>query len=64
MIKCVKNFVAHCNIPIDEALRMCSLYPARVIKKEHELGIIAAGRNANTVVLDDALNVLDTITAD
>ncbi|MEO8712474.1 MAG: amidohydrolase family protein, partial [Parafilimonas sp.] len=64
MGKCVKNFVTHCDITIDEALRMCSLYPARVIKKENELGIIATGRTANMVVLDDALHVLETITAD
>lgn len=64
MVKCAKNFVTHCNINVDEALRMCSLYPARVIKKENELGIIATGRNANMVVLDDALHVLETITAD
>jgi N-acetylglucosamine-6-phosphate deacetylase len=62
MSKCAKNFVEHCNIKIEEALRMCSLYPARVIKKENELGTIATGKKANMVVLDDALNVIETIT--
>ena len=62
MNKCAKNFVEHCDIKIDEALRMCSLYPARVIKKENELGTIATGRKANMVVLDNAFNVLETIT--
>ena len=62
MSKCAKNFVEQCDIKIEEALRMCSLYPARVIKKENELGSIATGRKANLVVLDDTLNVLETIT--
>ena len=61
MVKCVKNFVEYCDIDIEEALRMCSLYPASVIHKENELGILAEGREANMVVLSDALNVLETI---
>jgi N-acetylglucosamine-6-phosphate deacetylase len=63
MGKCAKNFVEHCDVPVEEALRMCSLYPAKVIKKEDELGIIAPGKKANMVVLDKALNVIETITA-
>ncbi len=62
MSKCAKNFVEHCDIKIDEALRMCSLYPAQVIKKENELGSIATGRKANLVVLNDAFDVLEIIT--
>ena len=62
MSKCVKNFIEHCNITIEEALRMCSLYPAKVIHKEQELGMIATGMKANMVILDNELNVLETIT--
>ena len=62
MNKCVKNFVEQCAIPIDEALRMCSLYPAKVIHKENELGLIATNRKANFVVLNDAFDVIETIT--
>ncbi len=61
MSKCVKNFVEHCNIEVDEALRMCSLYPAKVINKEGELGTIAKGRKVNMVVLDKTFTVLDVI---
>ncbi len=64
MNKCVKNFVENCNITIDEALRMCSLYPAKVINKENELGLIATGRKANMVVLNNELDVLHTMTTD
>jgi len=62
MNKCVKNFVTHCNISIDEALRMCSLYPASVMKMENELGSLAEGRDANMVVLNDQFAVMETIT--
>ncbi|MGN6351968.1 MAG: N-acetylglucosamine-6-phosphate deacetylase, partial [Parafilimonas sp.] len=61
MNKCVKNFVEHCNIYTEEALRMCSLYPARVLNMENELGIIATGRKANMIVLDNDFNVLEVI---
>ena len=44
MNKCLKNFVTHCEINIEEALLMCSLYPAQVIKMDTELGMIAQGR--------------------
>jgi len=63
MGKCAKNFVEHCNIKIDEALRMCSLYPAQVIKKENELGTIAKSKKANMAVLDNAFNVLEMVTS-
>jgi N-acetylglucosamine-6-phosphate deacetylase len=63
MGKCAKNLIERCDIPVEEALRMCSLYPAKVIKKEDELGMIATGKKANMVVLDEALNVIETITA-
>lgn len=61
MNKCLKSFVEHCDIKIEEALRMCSLYPAQVMKMENELGIIATGRKANMVVLGKDLNVVTTI---
>lgn len=61
MNKCAKNFVEHCNIKIDEALRMCSLYPAQVMKKENELGLIATGKKINMVVLNENLIVVEVI---
>jgi len=63
MNKCVKNLIEHCDIEIDEALRMCSLYPARTIRKENELGLIATGRKANLVILDNSFSVIDVVLA-
>jgi len=60
MNKCAKNFVEHCGISIEEALRMCSVYPAKVMGKENELGLIATGRKVNMVVLNDKLDVIKT----
>ena len=62
MNKCLKNFVDHCDINIEEALRMCSLYPAQVMNMENELGYILEGRKTNMVVLDESLNMITTIT--
>jgi N-acetylglucosamine-6-phosphate deacetylase len=61
MIQCVKNGVEKVGIPLPEALRMASLYPARVLKAEDKMGCIKAGVNADFVVLDDELNLKQLI---
>jgi N-acetylglucosamine-6-phosphate deacetylase len=54
----LQNLVNHVGVQLDEALRMCSLYPARVSKKEHELGKIEKGYRAKLVVLDNKMQVV------
>ncbi|MEB3291308.1 MAG: N-acetylglucosamine-6-phosphate deacetylase [Leptolyngbya sp.] len=48
--------VGHCvdrvGIPLAEALRMASLYPARAIGLDHRLGRLAPGYRANVVMVD------------
>jgi N-acetylglucosamine-6-phosphate deacetylase len=56
MIKGLKNLVNHCGIQLPEALRMCSLYPARVMKLENILGKIEKDYQAKLVILDQNLN--------
>lgn len=51
--KAVNNLVAHAGLERGEAMRMCSLYPARVIGMEDQLGKIAAGYQAKLLVLQD-----------
>ena len=46
MTDVVRNLVTHCHVELDEALRMCSLYPAQVIHMDHELGKIQVGHKA------------------
>lgn len=57
MMHCVKNAVSHVGIELDEALRMASLYPAKLLGKDFKLGMIAKGYQASFVVFDDELNV-------
>jgi N-acetylglucosamine-6-phosphate deacetylase len=57
MGKAVQNLVRYAGIPVEEALRMGSLYPAKVIRRENDLGKIDKGYIAAMVVMDDQLNV-------
>jgi N-acetylglucosamine-6-phosphate deacetylase len=52
MNEAVANSVRHAGIPLLEAVRMATLYPARVIGREGELGRIAPGYLANLAVFD------------
>lgn len=51
LIQAVANCVKHAAIPLDEALRMASLYPAQLIEADN-LGRIEAGAKANIIVFD------------
>jgi N-acetylglucosamine-6-phosphate deacetylase len=54
MMQSVKNGVHHAEIPLEEALRMASTYPARMLPA-HKLGKIEKGYEARFVVFDDSL---------
>ncbi|EQD76731.1 N-acetylglucosamine-6-phosphate deacetylase [mine drainage metagenome] len=57
MATAVRNTVRLLAVPLDEALRMASTYPATVLGLERSHGRIAAGYRADLVALDDALRV-------
>ena len=61
MNKALQNLVLHAGIELSEALRMCSLYPARVMKLDDNFGRIAKGHKAAMIVLDKELNVVSLI---
>jgi N-acetylglucosamine-6-phosphate deacetylase len=63
MHKAFLNFVRHCSMSVEEALRMCSLYPARVINMPHKLGSLQQGYSADMIVLDNDLQLLKVITS-
>jgi len=42
-----------------EAIRMATLTPARILKRDAEIGSLAVGKRADLVILDAALNVED-----
>lgn len=57
MIGAVRYLVGTVGVPLEEALRMASSYPARFLGLERERGALARGLRADMVWLDDALNL-------
>ncbi len=57
MGKAVKNLIEYAGVELDEALSMCSLYPARLMGLDHEIGRIKKGYKAKIVVIDGMMNV-------
>jgi N-acetylglucosamine-6-phosphate deacetylase len=58
MIEAVKNCVEHAGIPLEEALRMASTYPAGVIKAPDK-GEIAPGYKADLVIFNKDFKVIN-----
>jgi N-acetylglucosamine-6-phosphate deacetylase len=61
MLKCVTNGVEKAGIPLPEAIRMASLYPATVIGEQERRGVIQPGAHADMILLDEQLNLLQVI---
>lgn len=59
MAKSVKNAVEKVGIDLSEALQMASLYPAKAMKLDKELGKIAKGYKAEFVVMNEKLEVTE-----
>jgi N-acetylglucosamine-6-phosphate deacetylase len=60
MASAVRNAVRMLGLPVAEASRMASSYPAAWIGLDRTHGRIAAGYRADFAVLDDALTVRET----
>lgn len=56
MMQSVKNMVKYADIPLEEALRMASTYPAKMLT-DYKLGKIEKGYEARFVVFDDDLKM-------
>ncbi len=63
MHKAFINLVHRCGINVEEALRMCSLYPARVMNMPHKIGFLGEGCNADMIVLNNDLQLVKIITS-
>ncbi len=61
MNKIVTNLVKHASIPLEEALRMCSLYPAKVLLHPGITGTIAKDTPFYAAVLGDDMQVVQVI---
>ena len=60
MATAVRNTVRLLGLPLEEAARMASTYPARFLGVDSRLGRIAPGWQADLVLLDEALQVQAT----
>ncbi|HXH03615.1 MAG TPA: N-acetylglucosamine-6-phosphate deacetylase [Candidatus Competibacteraceae bacterium] len=60
MASAVRNTVNLLGLPLEEALRMASLYPAQCLGLDHARGRIAPGYRADLVLLDEGLRVQRT----
>ncbi len=61
MHKAMLNLVNEVGIPLEEAIRMCSLYPARLINKSDELALLKKGYPAQMMLLDEEMNLVKMI---
>ncbi|MDR2708615.1 MAG: N-acetylglucosamine-6-phosphate deacetylase [Elusimicrobiota bacterium] len=61
MLSSVANAVTKANIPLIEALRMATLYPAQMLGIANKIGIITKGAAANLAVFDDKFKHKRTI---
>lgn len=63
MNKAVKNLVEAVGLDLAEALRMCSLYPARVLGLEQQMGKIQPGFPVSLSVMNSEYEILDVLQA-
>jgi N-acetylglucosamine-6-phosphate deacetylase len=60
MIDAIRNTVGMLGVPLDEAVRMASTYPAEFLGLGATHGRIEAGYRANFTVIDEAMHVTET----
>jgi len=52
-----RNLMSHTGYGLCHAIRCASLNPARLLGMDGEIGSIEAGKRANLILIDDAVNV-------
>jgi N-acetylglucosamine-6-phosphate deacetylase len=57
MLQSVKNCIEKIGIELNEAFRMASLYPAKVLGIDHHTGMIKKGYSASFIMLDNDLKL-------
>ena len=53
----VRNMMTHTGYGICHAIRMATINPARAVGIDDEVGSLEAGKRANFIIMDDAINV-------
>jgi len=60
MDKCVQNFYSFTEASMVEAINMATLHPARLLGISHRKGTLSFGSDADLIILDHQLNLLQT----
>ena len=55
--QCVRNLYQQVGVPLNEAVKMASLNPARVLGASNGKGRLAVGHDADLIVIDEQVNV-------
>lgn len=63
MHKAFKNLVQHAGVEVEEALRMCSLYPAEMLHCDDQYGKIVPQAAGQLLVLNKQLEIAEVITS-
>ena len=61
MDHCFRVAVESIGLSLEDALRMASLTPARLVGAAHRKGSLEVGKDADVVILDDGLRVRQTV---
>ncbi|MDQ8052678.1 MAG: N-acetylglucosamine-6-phosphate deacetylase [Pedobacter sp.] len=61
MVQAIKNAVENCAIPLADAIKMASLYPARLIGEDRVKAKVDLGYAADLLLLDSSFNLKATI---
>ena len=59
-LKSIQNLVEHVGIPLGEAIRMCSLYPAKLMQNKNVNGTIEINQKANLLCLNSDFKILNS----
>ena len=60
-LKSVQNLMEHVGVDFTEAIKMCSLYPARVMQKKEMSGSIQMGEPAALICLNDSKELVKIV---
>jgi len=59
MLQAVKNCTKHCDISLNDALKMATIYPARLMGLSEKTGNLAVDASANMVLLSESLELVN-----
>jgi N-acetylglucosamine-6-phosphate deacetylase len=60
-LKSIQNLVEHVGVPLDEAIKMCSVFPAKVMQNKNITGSIEVNKKANLLCLSAELAILNKV---